>query len=200
MSAFDGATLLRLAREAIEAAFDDRSVSVPEDPWLQAPGAVFVTLRQGPDNALRGCIGSIDARQPLGRAVVTAACGAAFRDSRFAPLTRHELAAIRLDISVLSPLTALPVASEAHARAELDRTRPGVLLRCGRLEGLFLPKVWASIADAGEFLQQLKMKAGLPAAFWSDTVELFVFTCDVCAEPDDAAAGSDGPRTGSAVE
>lgn len=182
MSDLDGGTLLRLARRAIEAALDDRSVSVPEDAWLQVPGAVFVTLRQGPDDALRGCIGSTDARQPLGRAVVSAACGAAFRDSRFAPLARRELASVRLDISVLSPFTALPVTSEAHARAELDRTRPGVLLRCGRLEGLFLPTVWTSIGDAGEFLRQLKMKAGLPAAFWSNTVELFVFSCEVYAE------------------
>jgi len=182
MTDVDGTALLELARRAIEAGFDAELVSVPEDPWLHAPGAVFVTLYQGPDDALRGCIGSIDASQPLGNAVISAACSAAFRDPRFAPLTRAELSSVRLDISVLSPLTPLPVTSEAHARVELERTRPGVVLRYEHRQGLFLPKVWTSVADGGEFLRQLKLKAGLPGTFWSDAVELSVFTCDVWAE------------------
>jgi hypothetical protein len=43
-------------------------------------------------------------------------------------------------------------------------------------------KVWASIAGAAEFLQHLKVKAGLPPEFWS------AVTCDEFAEPDDRPA------------
>ncbi len=179
-----GATLLRLVRQAIEAAFEGRPVIVPSDPWLQAPGAAFVSLHQRADGALRGCVGSIEARQPLGDAVVSAAIGAAFRDTRFTPLLASELPKIRLDISVLSPLEPLPVASEAEAIARLERARPGVVLRSGWRSSVLLPKVWESIEDGAEFLRHLKLKAGLPAAYWSTAIELSVFTCEEFAEPD----------------
>jgi AmmeMemoRadiSam system protein A len=185
MSHVSGAVLLRLARQAIEASFAGRPVVVPPEPWLREPGAVFVTLRQRRDHALRGCIGSIEAREPLGDAIVTAAVGAAFRDPRFAPLVASELPFVHLDISVLSPLTPLPVTSEADAVAQLGRLRPGVVFHSGRRSSVLLPQVWASIADPAEFLQHLKMKAGLPASFWSPSVELSVFTCEEFAEPAD---------------
>ena len=181
-------TLLRLARHALEASLDDRPLVIPPDPWLQAPGAAFVSLRQRPGGALRGCVGSVEARQPLGHAVASAAIAAAFRDARFKPVVAAELSSICVEISVLSPLEPLPVASEADARSRLDRSRPGVVLQAGWRRSVLLPKVWDSIEDAGEFLRHLKLKAGLPAGFWSDSIELSVFTCDELAEPDDRPA------------
>ena len=180
-----GTTLLRLARHAIEASFADRPAVVPPDPWLHAPGAAFVTLRLRPDGSLRGCVGTIEAERPLGDAIVTAAVGAAFRDTRFGPLGRQELSLIRLDVSVLSPLSPLPVTDEADAIARIGRTRPGVVLSCGWRRGVFLPKVWESLPEAAEFLRHLKVKAGLSARYWSADVELAVFTCDEFAESDD---------------
>jgi len=178
--------LLRLARQAIETALHGGDVPLPADAIFQTPAAVFVTLREHGD--LRGCVGSIEADQPLGRAVVSAARAAAFTDPRFAPLSIGELDAVRIEISVLSPLVPLPVASEAEAIRALARTRPGVLLRCGHRQGLLLPKVWESVADAAEFLRHLKRKAGLPADYWSEAVELLTFTTDECAEADEPAA------------
>jgi len=177
-----------LARQALEASFDGRRVNVPPDRYLQLPGAVFVTLRQRVDGSLRGCIGSIEARQPLGDAVVDAALGAAFRDPRFDPLTIDELSAVRLDVSVLSPLAPFPVDDEADACSRLERTRPGVVLQYGRRGSVLLPKVWESLPQAEAFLQTLKRKAGLAATFWSASIELAVFTCEEMAEPDDGEA------------
>lgn len=185
MNETGGLTLLGLARHAIEASFEHRPVVVPPDAWLQTPGAAFVSLHRRRDRTLRGCVGTIEARQPLGDAVVTAAIGAAFRDTRFAPLAASELLMVRLDVSVLSPLAPLPVASESDAVVKLERDRPGVLLQSGWRRSVLLPKVWESIEDAREFLRVLKLKAGLPAAFWSETIELSVFTCDEFAEPED---------------
>jgi AmmeMemoRadiSam system protein A len=179
----DGRTLLRLAREAIETSFHGGDVARPADPWLLVPAATFVTLRQPPDGALRGCIGSIEALMPLGDAVVSAARAAASRDPRFEPLSRSELASVRLEISVLGPLVPLHAADEAEACARLERTRPGVVLRYGSRRGVLLPKVWASMEDAVEFLRHLKVKAGLPPAFWSTAIQLDVFTCHEFAEP-----------------
>lgn len=178
----DRAMLLRLAREAIDTSFRGADVTLPNVPWLDTPAAVFVTLRALADGALRGCVGSIEPRRPLGHAVVTAARAAAFDDERFAPLAHAELARVQLEISVLSPLALLPVSGEADARRHLQRTRPGVVLRCGRRQSVLLPKVWTSVPDATEFLRHLKLKAGLPSVFWSDAVELLVFTSDEFAE------------------
>jgi AmmeMemoRadiSam system protein A len=177
-----GAVLLGLAREAIATSFVGGDVTPPPLTWLEEPRAAFVTLRDR-HGELRGCIGTIEARHPLGEAVIDAARGAAFRDGRFAPLKAGELAGMRIDVSVLSPMTALHVSSEADAIDQLARTKPGVLLSCGGRRSVLLPKVWISVPHAADFLRLLKLKAGLPATFWSDEVTLQVFTSDDVAEP-----------------
>jgi len=186
MTNAQGTLLLGLARHAIEATFTGRPVVVPPESFLLAPGAVFATLRMRRDDALRGCVGSIEAREPLGDAVVAAATGAAFRDARFAPLPASELPLVQIHVSVLSPLTPLPVASEADAIRQLARLRPGVVLRSGWRRSVLLPQVWASIGDAADFLRHLKLKAGLSESFWSASVELATFTCEEFDEHDDS--------------
>jgi len=185
----EGALLVRLARESIETAFEGRRVEWPRETWLEELRATFVTLHLREGGELRGCIGTIDAHKPLGEAVVDYARLAAFEDRRFAPLTRAELGIVVIDVSVLSPLVPLPVESEADAHAKLARTRPGVLLSYGGQRGVFLPQVWASLADPREFLRHLKQKAGLPGHFWSGEIELRTFTCDEYAEHADNASG-----------
>lgn len=179
--------LLRLAREAIERWFRREDVRLPAAAFLQAPAAVFVTLRQRPGGALRGCVGSIEAHLPLGHAVVAAARSAAFADPRFPPLSGAQLEWVRVEVSVLSPLRLLPVANEVEAVQELERTKPGVLLRCAHRQGVLLPKVWESVGDGAEFLRHLKLKAGLPVAFWSEAIELHLFTSEEFAEADERA-------------
>ena len=39
-----------------------------------------------------------------------------------------------------------------------------------RHRATFLPQVWDALTDAGDFLGQLKRKAGLPPDFWSDEI------------------------------
>jgi AMMECR1 domain-containing protein len=92
------------------------------------------------------------------------------------------LSLIRVDISVLSPLEPIPVHGEADAVARLARDRPGIVFRSGWRRSVLLPKVWESIEDAPEFLRHLKLKAGLPATYWSDAIELSAFTCEEFAE------------------
>ena len=133
-----GAVLLGLAREAIATAFAGADVTPPPLAWLEEPRAVFVTLRDRHGD-LRGCIGTIDARRPLGEAVIDAARGAAFRDGRFGPLEAGELDEMRIDVSVLSPMTALHVSGEVDAIDQLARTKPGVLFSCGGRRSVLLP-------------------------------------------------------------
>ena len=184
MNAMEGSTLVRLARDSIETAFEGGRVVVPREQWLAERRATFVTLRLRRSGELRGCIGTLDPHKPLGEAVIEYARLAAFEDRRFEPLTRTELDIVVIDVSVLSPHVPLPVESEADAHAKLERTRPGVVLSYRGRRGVFLPQVWASLQDPREFLRHLKEKAGLPGHFWSDEIELRTFVCEEYAEPD----------------
>lgn len=132
--------------------------------------AAFVTLHHAGE--LRGCIGTLEARDPLVLEVADKAFAAAFRDPRFIPLAADELDSLEISISVLSPPRPLPVASEAEL---LEQLRPGVdglILSDGLRRATFLPSVWEQLPDPADFLAQLKRKAGLPVQHWSADLRL----------------------------
>ena len=84
--------LLRLAREAMEHAVRGK-IFPPLDvesltPRLRENGATFVTLTV--HGNLRGCIGAIEAYQPLVDDVREHAAAAALEDPRFRPVTENE--------------------------------------------------------------------------------------------------------------
>src|SRR5690606_25693975 len=82
--------LLQLAWDVIDHGLQTGRVLKPavDDPVLQRDGASFVTLNL--HGELRGCIGSLQAYQPLADDVAQNAFNAAFRDPRFAPLDDSE--------------------------------------------------------------------------------------------------------------
>jgi len=134
-----------------------------------------VTLTDA-EGALRGCIGTMEAYRPLRDDVRANAVGAAFRDPRFPPLARHELARVRVGVSVLSPLEPLPCADEADAVRRLRRGVDGVVLEAGRRRATFLPQVWDQLPAPEAFLRALKHKAGLPEDHWGPEVRLWRYT------------------------
>ena len=56
----------------------------------------------------------------------------------------------------------------ARIGAQCDRVLP-----VGAQRSTFLPQVWESLPESRQFLAQLKIKAGLPADFWSPEVKLW---------------------------
>ncbi|MGZ5038073.1 MAG: AmmeMemoRadiSam system protein A [Usitatibacter sp.] len=164
------AVLLAIAREAIADPAGPRGDFTAAHDWLRAPAATFVTLRA--HGELRGCIGSIDPRRPLGEDVARNAHAAAYRDPRFAPLASHEHASIAVEVSVLTPRVPLAVSSEEDALATLRPGVDGVYLRYRELGATFLPQVWESLPDPLDFLAELRRKAGLPVRFWHADIEL----------------------------
>jgi hypothetical protein len=63
----------------------------------------------------------------------------------------------------------------------LKQVRPnvdGLILKDGNYRGTFLPSVWKSLPDARQFLQHLKLKAGLPADHWSDTLQVWRYSTE----------------------
>ncbi|MCP4387236.1 MAG: AmmeMemoRadiSam system protein A [Gammaproteobacteria bacterium] len=166
------ARLLVIARQSIAAGLTTGKALQPGigqlEYNLQVRSAVFITLTRSGE--LRGCVGSLQAVEPLAQAVATSAFNAAFRDRRFGRLRGEELDVIRIEISVLSEMEPI----EADSRqALLDSLQPGVdglLLEDQGYRSTFLPKVWEKITSAEEFLQQLSLKAGLGAGHWSGTL------------------------------
>ena len=178
----DGSLLVRLARRAVEAALGGPPVDETLPSSLSEPGAVFVTIRRL-DGELHGCIGSLEADQPLADAVQRSARLAAFDDPRSRPLLRNELDGVRFEVSVLSPPMSLDVSCELDAVAKLRPHLDGVVLERGSRRGVLLPQVWNQLPDPRGFLNALREKAGLTREPWDDRMQLATFTVDHFAEP-----------------
>ena len=166
--------LLRNARRSIELGIDTAAplqLEIDElEPVLREPAAVFVTLTQAGD--LRGCIGSLQARDALAQAVANAAFNAALRDPRFARLGAAELDTIKIEISVLSKLQSWQPDSRESLLQGLRPGVDGLLIEDRGQRATFLPQVWEKIPTAESFVRQLMLKAGLPARHWSSGIKL----------------------------
>lgn len=165
-----GETLLTVARNAIASHLGEPEKPHAIQPWINEPGASFVTLTQ--QGNLRGCIGSLEAHRPLLEDVRANAIAAAVHDPRFAPLSARELSHTRIEVSLLSRTEVIAFDSEQHALAQLRPGVDGLVLEYGHSRGTFLPQVWESLPSPADFLAQLKRKAGLPVNFWHGGIRL----------------------------
>ena len=155
--------LLTIAREAIAAVLDGRRLEINPaelDEPLRRPAGAFVSLHTK-DGGLRGCIGSIHPVAPLCHAVHGSAVSAAFRDPRFYPVRKDELAILHIEISVMGPIEVVQTVDE------IEVGRDGVIISRGGNAGLLLPQV---ATDYGwgleDFLSHTCLKAGLPPDSW----------------------------------
>ncbi|OGS91136.1 MAG: AMMECR1 domain-containing protein [Gallionellales bacterium GWA2_60_18] len=177
-----GKMLIDIARGAIAAALGEARAPLPQEAWLGEPGATFVTLTQCGE--LRGCIGSLEAHRPLAEDVHHNALAAAFRDPRFAPLQRHELAVTECEISLLSAAEAMTFGDERAALAQLRPGVDGIIFEYGRYRSTFLPQVWEQLPQPRQFMAHLKRKAGLPDTFWAEEIKLSRYTVSKWRETD----------------
>lgn len=172
--------LLALAKNSIEHGLKSgRPLPVKVEDYpkdLTERRATFVTLTI--KGQLRGCIGMLEAVRPLVQDIADNAFSAAFRDPRFAPLSSAELDQIAIHVSILSPSAPMTFTSEADLIRQLRPHIDGLILIEGSLRGTFLPSVWESLPDPGDFLRHLKQKAGLPASYWSDTLKVYRYNTE----------------------
>jgi AmmeMemoRadiSam system protein A len=172
--------LRRVAKEAIAYGLE-HGTHMPVDttrypPTLRAHGASFVTLQK--HGELRGCIGSLEAYQPLVEDIAHNAYAAAFNDPRFAPVSAKEFDELEIHISVLTPATPMQFTSQADLLKQIQPGIDGLVLEDCGYRGTFLPSVWESLPEATQFLQHLKLKAGLPADYWSETIKVSRYTTE----------------------
>lgn len=156
----DEQALLNVAREAIAARLEGRTFVPPHLPasFGDTPRAVFVTLRQ-PSGELRGCIGRLEPSRPsLAHEIAESAVSAALEDPRFPPVSRAELDALTVEISLLEP------PEPARGLQDLDPKRYGVVVHSGHLRGVLLPDI-EGVDSAEQQVNIARMKARIsPAA------------------------------------
>ena len=124
----------------------------------------------------------LEACRPLMNDIAENACLAAFSDPRFPPLSREELENVKISVSVLSPSEEMTFSSEKDLLCQIRPGIDGLVLQDGLHKGTFLPSVWEEIPTAELFLEQLKLKAGLPPAYGSSTLRVFRYTTEYFSE------------------
>lgn len=172
----DQRRLLALARRALEARV--RRQPPPETARggaLDAPASAFVTIHNRGE--LRGCLGRLDTRAPLGDTVAQLAASVSDSDPRFDPISLLELPDIDIEISVLTP------EQEIGSIDEIEVGRHGVIVEHGPQRGLLLPQVATDQRwDRETFVSHACLKAGLPGDAWRRGARLLVFEAQVFGE------------------
>lgn len=174
LSASEKEFLLQEARFAIERALNGLPNPTPDlskfSAILTQPGASFVTLTIKATGQLRGCIGTIEAYQPLFEDVREHAVAAALDDYRFNPVTRSELPNLRIEISRLTKPQKIIYDSPQALKHRITPGVDGVVIRDGTRRATFLPQVWEQIPDFEMFMTQLCYKMGVPGNSWQKKV------------------------------
>lgn len=175
LTAEDKKELLDIVKKTVEEVCEGKKLSriASKSERLSEKRGAFVTLHKR--GMLRGCIGALQASQPLCFTVQEMAAAACSRDPRFRPVAPDELKYIDYEISVLTPFEL--VKDIADIKVGLH----GLLIRKGSRSGLLLPQVASERNwDVDTFLRETCRKAGLQPDAWKDSdTEIYIFSADV---------------------
>ena len=174
LSTEDQQTCLQVARESIQYGLQHgtalKIVSSDYSNDLQQDLATFVTLHK--NGVLRGCIGALEAYQPLINDIAEHAYSAAFQDPRFPALQNDEYDQLDVEISVLGKPETMTFENEEDLLQQIRPDVDGLILEFGYNRGTFLPSVWEQLPEKKEFLNHLKLKAGLSQQWWDNAVKI----------------------------
>jgi len=176
LSATEGARAVALARTSMAEALRPApgSAAPPEGgaplpPVFDELRGVFVTLRRHPGGRLRGCIGYPLPVLPLRAALREAAVSAATEDPRFPPIRAPELAALTVEVSVLTLPIPLTAGRPEELLEQIRVGRDGLIVDGYGTSGLLLPQVGTEQGwSAEELIDGTCAKAGLPSGAWRD--------------------------------
>jgi AmmeMemoRadiSam system protein A len=172
ISVDDRRRLLELARTALVARVRRARAPHPPPDLTVVSSGLFVTIHC--KGELRGCLGTLDGREPLAESVVRLAGDVAHEDYRFHPLSAQELDDVEIDLSVLTPTEMVidPAAIEVG--------RDGLIVERGSRKGLLLPQVATEQGwDRKTFLAHTCVKAGLPPDAWQHGATIRRFQAEV---------------------
>ena len=161
-----GEVVVGLAKAAIFVALGlDSSFDLPKArknyPELNQNAATFVTLTTKKDHRLRGCIGSLEAYQPLYKDIISNAQSAALRDNRFRPLTPQEIDDINIEVSILSKSRDISYSDIDDLKSKVTPFKDGIVLEFKKHRATYLPQVWDQLPAFDDFFSSLCQKSGL---------------------------------------
>jgi hypothetical protein len=191
----DKKNLLLLARKTLEKfvkgerPLDDAALKALVSPQMHKKMRVFVTLYKVPPGSkhvdrlhkdLRGCIGYIWPVKSLSESVIDNTIGACSRDHRFVPVSKSELADLRIDINVLT------APRRVGSYNDIVVGKDGVIMYKDGKQAVFLPSVAIEFGwDVSELLTQLSLKAGCSVDGWKQGAKFDVFQSDSFEEGED---------------
>jgi AmmeMemoRadiSam system protein A len=174
LSVEDQQSCLHIAHESIDHGLQEGTalpvISSDYPDNLQQNLATFVTLYK--NGELRGCIGTLEAYQPLVKDIAEHAFSAAFKDPRFPALDKTEFELLDIKISVLGKPETMSFKNEEDILKQIRPEIDGLILEFKNNRGTFLPSVWEQLPDKKEFLNHLKIKAGLSQQWWDNAAKI----------------------------
>ncbi len=175
--------LLSLARESVAFELEGKEIRVKEavKEKYSEKKACFVTLTI--NGELRGCIGSLEARQELWKDVVENARSAAFSDSRFETLSLGELKKIKIEVSILSIPEEIAFKDSEELKKKIKGK--GVILQSGFYSATYLPQVWEDIPVFEDFISSLCQKAGINPHIWREkhkSIRIWIYSVEKVSE------------------
>jgi hypothetical protein len=177
----DQKLLLRIARDTLEKNYLDKltyNYKIPN--ILKKKYGCFVTLNK--DKDLRGCIGTIEAKEPLHECIKRNTINAAKNDKRFEPITTEEINQLEIEISILTPPKPVHFTTTQELIDQI-KTNDGVILEKGLKRSTFLPQVWENFETKEGFLKSLCEKAKLESDCYKNTqTKIFTYQAEVFSE------------------
>ncbi len=172
--------LIALAKAAILVSLNqtedfDLEGTLKTYPTLTKNGASFITLHTKHNNELRGCIGSLQAYQPLYKDIISNAQSAALKDPRFKHLTLEELHNISIEVSILSKPKRVTYTNTEDLKSKIKPFYDGVILKVDKKRATFLPQVWKQLPNFNIFFSALCRKAGLKTNCISENPEIYLY-------------------------
>ena len=172
-----GMDLLKIAKVSLDEAVVHHKHFKPErenyEDVLFNRGAAFVNLYKGEE--LRGSSGTLLPNQAIAFTVAQNAYDAALSDKDYASVQASELADIKIKINLITGFERVEYKNEKDLLQKLRPNVDGIVLRDGNRQGVFLPMQWKKYPQAEEFLNNLKIKAGLSPAYWSNRIKIYRF-------------------------
>ncbi len=177
-----GSKLVKASRHAIELYLTvqnfDRKIVENTIKEFNTHTSVFVTIEHYPTRTLRGCVGFIEPKEPLNKAVIDAAISAAAEDSRFVPVSHLEFEHMVIEVSILGERKPILSSSETVIKNSIKLGTDGLVIKYGYHEAVLLPNVPVENGWTKEkYLDNLCIKAGLKEHIWrTSQAKLYKFT------------------------
>ena len=165
--------LIQLCKLSVKSKLEPIKEQISYKKIFDEAGASFVTIEK--QGNLRGCIGSIIAHRPLIEDIILNAQNAAFKDPRFYPVKKEELKDLTFAISLLSEPKQIIFEDENDLLEKIVPFKDGIIIKDGNYQAVYLPSVWEQLPDKKEFLNSLKLNAGLNKDYFSKTFEAYRF-------------------------